>query len=160
MKASITGGVLLSTDYFSSRDRDEGRAWLVVHACDWHVLLPHPPARRSAVAHARPVTDCHEPDGWRWRLELGEWFLPLPRRQIIGPRPCLPEPYTRSERTLTLYCGEVTASAAQSFFGSIQPGLQIHSTCRLWLVRDTRHGEKLQLPAHLRRRFREQRPGE
>lgn len=61
----MNGVVLHSTDDFSSRDRDEGRAWLVVDACDWHVLLPHPPATRPAVAHARPVTDCHEPDGWR-----------------------------------------------------------------------------------------------
>ena len=38
MKASIAGGVIHSTDYFSSRDRDEGRAWLVMHGIGWHVL--------------------------------------------------------------------------------------------------------------------------
>jgi hypothetical protein len=96
------------------------------------------------VAHARPVVDHQEKDGWRWRLELGDWFLPLPRRQIIGPRPLLPEPYTRSERTLTLYCGEVHPASGQSFFASVQTGLQVHATCTLWLVRDTRHGEKPQ----------------
>ena len=44
MKASFAGGVLHSTDYFSSRDYDEGRAWLVLSSCDWHVLLPRIPA--------------------------------------------------------------------------------------------------------------------
>lgn len=57
---------------------------------------------------------------------------------------------------------------SQSFFGSLRPGLQIYGTrphgyakrcwraCHLWLVRDTRHGEK---PRDLQRRlqrFREQ----
>jgi len=42
MKASFAGGVIHSTDYFSSRDLDEGRAWLVLSLCDWHVLLPRP----------------------------------------------------------------------------------------------------------------------
>ncbi len=158
MKASFAGGVLHSTDYFSSRDRDEGLAWLVMHLTDWHVLLPNTPGRLE-VAHARPVTDCHEKDGWRWRLELGDWFLPLPRRQIIGLRPMLPDPYSRSERTLTLYTSELKSVSGQSFFGSLRLGIQIHTTCRLWLVRDTRHGEK---PKDLQRRlqrFREQRPG-
>jgi hypothetical protein len=188
MKASFAGGVLHSTDYFSSRDRDEGRAWLVLSGCDWHVLLPRPPACALRVAHARPVTDCQELDGWRWRLELGGWHLPLPRRQILSPRPRLPEPYTCSERTLTLYCGETRATAGQSVdstaprrvganapdvpsvskaskpsafgFGSIQTGLQIHSTCRLWLVRDTRRGEKSHDAQRRLERFREQRPGD
>jgi len=44
-------------------------------------------------------------------LELGGWHLPLPRRQILSPRPWLPEPYTSSERTLTLYCGETCTAA-------------------------------------------------
>ena len=159
MKASIAGGVIHSTDYFSSRDRDEGRAWLVMHLTDWHVLLPHECSSSPTVAHARPVTDCHEPDGWRWRLELGRWFLPLPRRQIIGLRPMLPDPYSISERTLTLYARDTHAGAGQSFFGSIQLGVQIHATCPLYLVRDTRKGET---PHDLQRRLkrlREQRPG-
>lgn len=170
MRASIAGGVIHSTDYFSSRDRDEGRAWLVMHLTDWHVLLPQHPAcnavatagrcrTRPTVAHARPVTDCHEQDGWRWRLELGDWFLPLPRRQIIGLRPRLPDPYSISERTLTLYASEISHSASQSFFGTVQPGVQIHATCPLYLVRDTRRGEKPQDLQRRLRRFREQRPG-
>lgn len=160
MFADFASGVLHRTDYFSSRDREQGRAWLVIHTCDWHVLLPHLPSSRLEVAHARPVTDCQERDGWRWRLELGDWFLPLPRCRIIGPRPRLPEPYTRSERTLTLYGAELAAASGQSFFGNVHPGLQIHSTCRLWLVRDTRHGDKAHDQLRRRERFRQQRPGD
>ncbi len=48
MKASFAGGVLHSTDYFSSRDYEEGRAWLVMHLTDWHVLLPDTPACNAA----------------------------------------------------------------------------------------------------------------
>jgi hypothetical protein len=56
MKTSIAGGVIHTTDYFSSRDRDEGRAWLVMHGTGWHVLLPQPCPRRPTVAHARPLS--------------------------------------------------------------------------------------------------------
>jgi len=122
-------------------------------------LLPRAPASRLSVAHARPVTDCHEPDGWRWRLELGDWILPLPRRQIIGARPPLPEPYTRSERTLTLYASETHRASGQSFFGSLQPGVQIHATCHLWLVRDTRRGDKANDHQRRLESYRHQRPG-
>jgi hypothetical protein len=160
MKASFAGGVLHSTDYFSSRDYDEGRAWLVLSSCDWHVLLPRIPAVHLTVAHARPVTDCQELDGWRWRLELGRWHLPLPRRQILSQRPLLPQPYTCSERTLTLYTSELKASSSQSFFGSLRPGLQIHATCRLWLVRDTRRGEKIHQQQSRLERYHQQRPGD
>ncbi len=170
IKASFAGGVLHSTDYFSSRDHEEGRAWLVLCGTDWHVLLPRLPASRLTVAHARPVTDCHELDGWRWRLELGRWHLPprlqrcsncgqVPRRQILSQRPLLPQPYTCSERTLTLYTSEMKATSGQSMFGTLQPGLQIHGTCRLWLVRDTRRGEKAHDQQRCLERFREQRPG-
>jgi hypothetical protein len=182
VKASFAGGVLHSTDYFSSRDCDEGRAWLVLCGTDWHVLLPHLPASRLTVAHARPVTDCHELDGWRWRLELGRWHLPLPRRQILSQRPLLPQPYTQSLRTLTLYTSELKATSVQSVdstaprrvganapdvpsvskaskpsalgFGNLQPGLQIFATCRLWLVRDTRRGEKAHDQQRRLERFR------
>ncbi len=188
MQASFAGGVLHSTDYFSSRDHDEGRAWLVLSGRDWHVLLPRCPAARLTVAHARPVTDCHELDGWRWRLELGGWHLPLPRRQILSTRPPLPQPYTCSERTLTLYTGEVKATSGQSVdstaprrfgagapdvpsvskasgpsawgFGSLRIGVQIHATCRLRLVRDTRRGEKSQDAQRRLSRFHRQRPGD
>jgi len=138
MKADFSGGTLHSTDYFQSRDREAGRAWLIMQGSHWHVLLPRLCAMRPTAAIARPVTDSQERDGWRWRLELGEWFVPLPRPQIIGPRPLLPEPYTTSDRTLTLYATETHPAAGQSFFGSIQPGIQIHATCHLYLVRDVR----------------------
>jgi hypothetical protein len=47
----------------------------------------------------------------------------------------------------------------QVFFGSLRPGLQIHTTCRLWLVRDTRRGDKSHDEQRRLERFREQRPG-
>ena len=40
MRASIAGGVIHSTDYFSSRDRDEGRAWLVMHGVKGSARVP------------------------------------------------------------------------------------------------------------------------
>ena len=77
----------------------------------------------------------------------------------VGLRPLLPDPYSISERTLTLYASEISHSAAQSYFGTIQPGVQIHATCPLYLVRDTRKGEKPQDLQRRLKRFREQRPG-
>ena len=142
MYVNFAGGQIFKTDYFLSRDREEGRAWLALEGGIWHVLLPRLCQPLPTVAYARPVTDCQEPDRWRWRLELDEWHLPLPCRQIIGPRPFLPQPYTCSERPLTLYASEMTRGSGQTFFGSIQHGIQIHGVCRLYLVRETRHGEK------------------
>jgi hypothetical protein len=142
MYAHFAGGTLSQTDYFESRDRDAGRAWLVMESTSWHVLLPHPCAHPPSLAYARPVTDSQEWEGWRWRLELGGWHLPLPRAQIIGPRPRLPDPYTRTQRTLTLYDSVLRAAAGQSFFGNLRIGIQICATCPLHLVRETRHGEK------------------
>ena len=51
------------------------------------------------------------------------------------------------------------ATSGQSFFGSIRPSLQIHATCRLWLVRDTRRSEKLHEQQSRLERFCEQQPG-
>ncbi|MDP1592486.1 MAG: hypothetical protein Q8M07_32285 [Prosthecobacter sp.] len=39
------------------------------------------------------------------------------------------------------------------------PGLQIHTTCRLWLVRDTRRGEKAHDQQRRLERYHQQRPG-
>ena len=66
---------------------------------------------------------------------------------------------TRSERTLTLPASELRVGSGQTFFGSIQLGVQIHATCPLYLVRDTRRGEK---PLERQRgleRYRNRRPG-
>lgn len=136
MNTSFAGGVIRETDYFDSADRDQGLAWLVIHDHAWHVLLPDRCARRPREAYARPVIAHDEPDGWRWRLELGDWHLPLPTAQIIGPRPPLPEPRSRSARTLTLYSNELHKSRGQSFFGTMQPGIQIEGICELFLVRE------------------------
>jgi hypothetical protein len=51
------------------------------------------------------------------------------------------------------------ASSGQSLFGTLQPGLQIFAACRLWLVRDTRRGDKAHDEQRRLERFREQRPG-
>jgi hypothetical protein len=171
MQARFAGGVLHSTDYFSSRDHDEGRAWLVVHACDWHVLLPHLPACNAVATAGKarfpsgggPRPARHRLPGTR-RLALALGTRPAgtcrcPRRQILSQRPLLPQPYTHAERTLSLYTRELKASSNQSFFGSVQRGLQIFAPCRLWLVRDTRHGEKPKDIQRRLQRFREQRPG-
>ena len=159
MFTDFAGGQISRTDYFSSRDCEEGRAWLSVHGGCWHVLIPPQFACRPTVAHARPVIDSGEWEGWRWRLEFGGHHLPLPRCQILGPRPMLSQPYTRSERTLTLCSSELKAASGQSFYGSLQLGVQIHATCRLWLVHDTRRGEKLHDQQRRLERFHQQRPG-
>jgi hypothetical protein len=136
MHISFNGGLIDATDYFSSPERDAGLAWLAVQDHVWHVLLPHPLPAPVAVAYARPVTDSEEPDGWRWRLELGNWHIPLTEGQITGPRPPLPPPGTRRQRHLITYSSEIQRSAGQSFFGTLRPGLQSAPACPLLLVRE------------------------
>ena len=137
MFADFDGGQISRTDYFQSRDRDEGRAWLIVQGGCWHVLVP--PRFNCRVSHAlaRPVVDHGEWEGWRWRLEIGGQRLQLPRRQILGYRPTLPQPFTRTHRTLHLYASETARHGGQSFFGSVEPGVQLHGSCRLLLIRES-----------------------
>jgi hypothetical protein len=85
MFADFEGGQISRTDYFQSRDRDEGRAWLIVQGGCWHVLVPPHFNCRASHALARPVVDHGEWEGWRWRLEIGGQRLQLPRRQIPSP---------------------------------------------------------------------------
>ncbi|HRH98309.1 MAG TPA: hypothetical protein PLB55_20375 [Prosthecobacter sp.] len=139
---------LHSTDYFSSRDHDEGRASLVVHACDWHVLLPRLPA-----AH-----------------------LPVPSSPSL---PVSQSPSLQVSKSPSL---QVSKSPSLQVFFKPWPGLPIHRTCphgyakrpariatrrvaggcwracRLWLVRDTRHGEKPKALQRRLKRFRNRTP--
>ncbi len=92
-----------------------------------------------------------------WNSAAGTCHCPAARSSASAP--CLPQPYTCSERTLKLYTSELIAASGQSFFGSLQLVIQIHCTCRLWLVRDTRRGEKTHDQQRRFERFREQRPG-
>ena len=125
MFADFDGGQISRTDYFQSRDRDEGRAWLIVQGGCWHVLVPPHFNCRVSHALARPVVDHGEWEGWRWRLEIGGQRLQLPLRQILGYRPALPQPFTRTHRTLHLYASETARHSGQSFFGSVEPGVQL-----------------------------------
>lgn len=131
-------GQIVATDYFESRARERGQAWLFLDGSTWHVMLPHPPAMRLQVAYARPVTACRELGGWQWRLELEGWHLLLPRDQIKGLRPALPEPFTCHRRALFLYSGYLEKRPGQSFFGVLTPGVQPPMECRLFLVREVR----------------------
>lgn len=169
MFADFDGGQISRTDYFQSRDRDEGRAWLIVQGGCWHVLVPPHFNCRASHALARPVVDHGEWEGWRWRLEIGGQRLQLPRRQILGYRPMLPQPFTRTHRTLHLYASETARHGGQSLtprlpavsgspqtcrlsqrppnlrplaFGSVEPGVQLHGTCRLLLIRESEEALK------------------
>lgn len=137
MFADFDGGQISRTDYFQSRDCEEGRAWLAIHGGCWHVLIPPCCSCRPSVARARPVVDHEELDGWRWRLEIAGQRFQLPRRQILSYRPALPPPFHPITRTLHLYASETRRHGGQSFFGSIEPGIQLHATCRLLLLRES-----------------------
>ena len=103
MEVILAPGDIMQTDYFSSADYHAGLAWLTVRLHDWHVLLPRGCSPVPKIATIRPVTDHEEPDGWRWRLELGDWHLPIKHRQIVGHHPRLPSPGTQHDRILRLY---------------------------------------------------------
>lgn len=137
MKITFNGSHITETDYFESRDREQGVIWCHVHAGVWHVLVPSPPIHPPSMVEARPVTDCEEQDGWRWRIELPGWHLPLYGRCLRPRRPPLPEPLTRAERTAVFYHAILREEQQRvsSFFGSIKPGMQIWASCPLWLVR-------------------------
>ena len=137
MKITFKGSHITDTDYFESRDREMGVPWCIIHAGAWHVLMPSPPIHPPSMVEARPVTDCEEQDGWRWRIELPGWHLPLYGRCLRPRRPPLPEPLTRAERTAVFYHAILREEQQRgsSFFGSIKPGMQIWATCPLWLVR-------------------------
>jgi hypothetical protein len=145
MFIEFSGGQISRTDYFQSRDCEEGRAWMEQREGSWHVLIPPRFSCRPTVALARPVVDHSELDGWRWRLEFAGHRLQLPRRQIHSYRPALPEPFTRSRRTLHLYASETPRHGGQSFFGSVEPGVQLHATCPLLLVREVEAALKQRL---------------
>lgn len=128
-------GSTLTTDYYSSLDCERGVPWCYVSSGLWLILLPHPPGRRVSSMRAIPVTDREDPEGWRWRLEIDGWHLPLFRRCIAPFRPRFPERGERLERSAVLYCGFAEIARGSSFFGSIQPGLQECGRLTLWLVR-------------------------
>jgi hypothetical protein len=138
MKIDFDGSHITDTDYFESPDREKGIAWCLVDHGVWHVLVPHPPIHPPSMVEARPVTDRQERDGWRWRVELPGWHLPLFGRCIRPRRPPLPEPFTRLERTVVFYHAIMREDRhrGSSFFGSVQEGVQIWARCPLWVVRD------------------------
>ncbi len=74
-------------------------------------------------------------DGWRWRLEIDGWHLPLFRRCFTPFRPGYPDRWQRLERSAVLYCGIQEHRSGASFFGTVQPGLQESGRVTLWLVR-------------------------
>lgn len=128
-------GSTLTTDYYSSLDHERGVPWCYVAGETWHLLLPHPPRRGVSSIRAIPVTDREDPEGWRWRVEIDKWHLPLFRRCIAPRRPGYPARGDRLERSAVLYCGYQQVTRSSSFFGSIQPGLQECGRVTLWLVR-------------------------
>ncbi len=84
--ASIAGGVIHETDCISSHDRDEGRAWLVMHYTGWHVLLPQPfplAAPPNGVGTSPDSADSCRKTACTGKLRIG--LAIGSRRQIIGP---------------------------------------------------------------------------
>jgi hypothetical protein len=130
-------GNQIQTDYYSSRDCEDGIPWCYIAQGTWHLLLPGPPRGGvPEIVEARPVTCMSERDGWRWRVEIGGWHLPLYWRCLRPYRPRLPEPWTRDERRAVLYCGHLERRAGSSFFGALEPGLQVCAEVPLWIVRE------------------------
>jgi hypothetical protein len=128
-------GSALDTDYYDSRDCERWVPWIYVASSTWHILLPHPPKGRVVSCRAIPVTDRSDEDGWRWRLEIGDWHLPLFRRCFRPFRPAYPSKFEIFERAAVLYCGIQRHKRGASFFGSVQSGLQECGSVTLWLVR-------------------------
>ena len=137
MKIDFKGAHITDTDYFESRDRELGIPWCLVQDGTWHVLISRPPIHPPSKVEARPVTDSQERDGWRWRLELPEWHLPLYGRCMRPKRPRLPEPLTKIERRVVFYHAIMREEKhrGSSFFGSVGEGMQIWASCPLWIVR-------------------------
>ena len=127
----------LETDYYTtSTEHLCDIPWCYIQSSTWHILLPKKPAGlRPESVLARPVTSRNEPDGWRWRLEIGGWHLPLYYRCLKPFRPSLIPKYAKEERSAVMYCGERYAPNTPQTFSSV--GLQIYHRCPLFLVRDT-----------------------
>lgn len=124
MKLDFDGDSIGRTDYYSSHDCEQQRPWCYIHSSTWHILLPKPPPRQIHIIRAYPVTARSEPDGWRWRLEIGTWCLPLYHRCIRPFRPGFPARGVVFDRAAILYTAYRPASGGTSFFGCISPGWQ------------------------------------
>lgn len=124
------------TDYYGSELCKLGMplAWICNRV--WYVLVSNPPIEPPSMVFARPVTDWRERDGWRWRLELPEWHLPLYDYHIIPGRPRLPEPMTRVERKVVFYHRPKASGKSRGDFKA--DPLLVWASCPLWVVREKR----------------------
>jgi hypothetical protein len=140
MKIDFDESQISGTDYFDSDDAECGLPWCYVCRGAWHILLKTPQGLKPPTSiNATPVRDWNEPDGWRWSLRIGSLRFPL-RHCCFQPfRPALPEPNTRSLRGAVIYNAFLSRGrcSGASFFGSIEPGMQVWATCQLWLVRES-----------------------
>lgn len=105
MFADFDGGQISRTDYFQSRDRDEGRAWLIVQGGCWHVLIPPRFSCHPTVALARPVVDHDELEGWRWRLEIAGHRLQLHASCSSSARSSKSSAWSKSSRKAGCHAG-------------------------------------------------------
>lgn len=125
---------IYDTDYYQTHCCTLGIPWAWI--CDgvWHVLVPTPKIQPPSMVYARPVTCWRERGGWRWRLELPEWRLPLYDLYILPRRPRLPEVMTRVERKVVFYHRPKVLERRR---GDWTPDpLQVWASCPLWIVRD------------------------
>lgn len=130
MNIYFNGRAILDTDYYVSNDHRDGVPWAWIADGIWNVLLPSPPIHPPSKVQARPVRDNREPDGWRWRIELPEWRLPLYARCIKPQRPPLPQEQTCIERKAVFYYHTKERKP-----DSVRNELQIWAICPLWIVR-------------------------
>ncbi len=79
MRAEIYRGQLPRTEYFQSRDYDEGPSCLHVQEHIWPVLLPRPPRHQPHRALARRFCVDDELEGWRRCLEVRIKSFPKPQ---------------------------------------------------------------------------------
>lgn len=132
-------GDTLPKDYFRSLDCERGLPWIFIDEGLWAILLPQIPPSKPRRVVARPVVDQDEPDGWRWRIELDQWTLPVPAQCMTPTRAELPPSGGRYIRFCSLITSWVDEHQLGPYlFGHLKAGLQIYHECPLIITRPPR----------------------
>ncbi len=134
-------GRLIYTDYWTDPQGSEsGRPWVAVRRESWHLLMQDAPGKCPDGVVAMPVTASSQSEGWQWKIWLNNVrSLHVPLDCIIGPKPALPSPRTRLERSLHFYGPWVAGVSDKRViygFGHIEEDVvPMTGTCRLVVTR-------------------------